>query len=658
MAVDAATRGAVRKSVCPRDCPDVCSMIATIEDGKVLQVKGDPDHPITRGFLCGRFQHYEDLINHPDRLRRPMLREDKSAPFEEVSWDEALDVIAARFHAIIAEHGPEAILPYRYLGNMGIVSTNYGDRLWNRIGTSRVGMEICAIAGIEAVLRVFGRMRGTEPQHVSKTKLFIAWGKNPRETNVHGWANGFKDIKPLIVIDPFESDTAASADIHIKLRPATDSMLAMGLMRTLIENDWIDGDFIAEHTNGFEALREKVMTVSIEDVAAVTAVPAEQIRELASLYREHKPGLIQVGQGLQRNINGGEIVLSICMLAAIAGQVGVPGGGVFYSNYEWKFNDISHPELRTGGTQLYNMIKLGRWLTENDDIQALYVYNDNPAVTCPNQLLVREGMARDDLFVVVHDLFLTDSAKLANVVLPATTFAENMELHYSYWHDYVQINNKIIEPIGEARSNFWTFRAIAQRMGYTDPCFFQEEEEVIAEALTGTGLRMEDLMAGPVFDGEYERTSFDDGRFGTPSGKVELLAPTYTEYGDEVHAYRLLSPKTKLMHGSQAANMPHIARRLGRPYFFIHPQDAEREEIDDGATVRLYNGRGSVELQARVSDRVQPLMLVSYNGRWGDRNVNATTSDEEADLGGQATFQSNWVSLERVDAQAGGSDAA
>jgi len=649
---------AARKSVCPRDCPDVCSMIATITDGKVVRVVGDPDHPITRGYLCGRYQHYEDLINHPDRLRTPLVRADKTAPFEEASWDDALEIIARRFHEIIDTYSPEAILPYRYLGNQGIISSNYGDRLWNRIGTSRVGMEICAIAGIEAVLRLFGRMRGTEPQHMDKTKLFIAWGKNPRETNVHGWANSFKDIKPMIVVDPFESDTAAAADIHLKLRPATDSMLAMGMMRILIENDWIDHEFIAEHTIGYEALREKVMTVALDEVTAVTGIPADQVREVAALYHEHRPGLIQVGQGLQRNINGGEIVLSVCMLAAIAGQVGVPGGGVFYSNYEWHFNDISHPEFRTGGTRLYNMIKLGRWLTENDDIRALYVYNDNPAVTCPNQTLVRKGMLREDLFVVVHDLFLTDSAKLANVVLPATTFAEHMDLHFSYWHDYVQINNKIIEPVGEARSNFATFRAIAQAMGYTDPCFLQEEDEVIAEALEGTGMRMDELIEGPVFNGEYDRTSFDDGRFGTPSGKVELLAPTYTEYGDDTYPYRLLSPKTKLMHGSQAGNLPRMARRLGEPYFYIHPQDAEHEGIDDGAIVRVQNARGSVELVARVSERVQPGMIVSYNGRWGEVNVNATTSDEEADLGGQATFQSNWVGLERAAAGRGGPTAA
>jgi anaerobic selenocysteine-containing dehydrogenase len=636
----------VRRSVCPRDCPDVCSMIAHVENGKIVRVVGDPDHPITRGYLCGRFQHYEELIHHEDRLLYPLAREHKSDDFERVSWDEALDLIASRFLRIVDEHGPEAILPYRYLGNMGVLGTNYADRLWNRIGTSRVGMEICAIAGIEAVLRVFGRLRGTEPQFVSRTKLFLAWGKNPKETNIHGWVNDFRDVHPLIVIDPFESDTAAAADIFVKLKPATDSMLAMGMMRILIENDWIDREFIEQRTLGFEALRDKVMQVSLDDVERVTGVPRAQIDEVTRLYAEHRPGLIQVGQGLQRNLNGGEIVANICMLAAIAGQVGVPGGGIFYSNYEWNHNDIGHPEFRTGGTKLYNMIKLGRWLTETDEIQGLYVYNSNPVVTCPNQNLVKEGIGREDLFVVVHDLFLTDTARLANVVLPASSFAEQTDLHYSYWHDYVQINNQVIPPIGESRSNFWVFNQIAKRMGYPEPCFDQTEEEVIEEALAGTGLDIEELKRGPVFVGDMERTSFDDGRFGTRSGKIELIEPTYSPHDDERHAYRLLTPKTKHLHSSQGYILPSVARKLREADFFVHPDDAELEGIADGELVRLWNDRGDVWLVARVSERTQPNVLVSYNGRWGD-NVNATTSDEEADLGGQSIFQSNWVSLER-----------
>jgi anaerobic selenocysteine-containing dehydrogenase len=637
----------IRRSVCARDCPDVCSMIAEVVDGKVVRVTGDPDHPITRGFLCARFQHYEELINHPDRLLYPLARERKTDEFERVSWDEALDLVGGRFREIADTHGGQAILPYRYLGNMGVLGTNYPDRLWNAIGTSRVGMEICAIAGIEAILRIFGRLRGTEPQFISQTKLFIAWGKNPKETNVHGWANGFKDVHPLVVIDPFESDTAAAADIFVKLKPATDSMLAIGMMRVLIENNWVDQEFVEKHTNGYERLRDAVLAVPLEEVESITGVPVAQIQELTRLYNEHKPGLIVVGQGLQRNLNGGEIVGNICMLAALTGQVGVRGGGVFYSNYEWHFNDIGRPELREGGTKLYNMIKLGRWLTESDAIKALYVYNSNPAATCPNQNLIKQGLAREDLFVVVHDLFLNDTAQCANVVLPATTFAEQMDLHFSYWHDYVQVNNQVIDPVGESRSNFRVVNEIAKRMGYTDPCFDQSDREVLEEALAGTRLSLDDLERGPVFDGDMEHTSYEDHKFGTPSGKLELIEPRYTAYGDTAHPYRLLTPKTKFLHSSQGFNLPSVARRVQVPEVFVHPQDAAFEGIGDGDQVRLWNDRGKVDLVARVSERTQPGVVVSYNGRWGE-NVNATTSDEEADLGGQAVFQSNWVSCERL----------
>ena len=622
-------------------------MIAHVEDGRVARVVGDPDHPITRGYLCGRFQHYEELIHHELRLSYPLARERKTDELERVSWDEALDLIAENFRRVIDEHGPEAILPYRYMGNMGVLGTFYPDRLWNRIGTSRVGMEICAIAGIEALLRVFGRIRGSEPQFAPLTKLFVAWGKNPKETNIHGWVNDFRNVHPLIVIDAFESDTAAAADIFLKIKPATDSLLAMGMMRLLIENDWLDRDFIAERTLGFEKVRDKVLHVSLDDVASGTGIPRAQIEEVTRLYADHKPALIQIGQGLQRNLNGGEIVANICMLAAIAGQVGVPGGGIFYSNFEWNHKDIGHPEFRTGGTRMYNMIKLGRWLTETDDIKALYVYNSNPVVTCPNQNLVKKGVSREDLFVVVHDLFPTDTAQFANVVLPACSFAEQWDLHYSYWHDWVQVNNPVIEPIGEARSNVSVINGIAKRMGYADACFEQTEEEALAEALEGTELDLEELRRGPVFVGDVEHTSFADGRFGTPSGRIELLEPTYTAYRDERHGYRLLTPKTKHLHSSQGFILPSIQRKLREADFFIHPDDATLEGLADGDPVRLWNDRGEVRLVARVSDRTQPNVLVSYNGRWGD-NVNATTSDDEADWGGQSIFQSNWVSLEPI----------
>ena len=634
------------KSVCPKDCPDVCSMLTHVEGDRVLKVVADPDHPITRGFLCGHFQHYEEFIYHPDRLLHPLARSRKTDPFERVSWDSALDTIADRFGEIIDRYGGEAILPYHYLGHMGIVSSRFADRLWNKLNTSRVGAEICAMAGVEAVLRVVGRVRGTEPHHIDKTRLYVAWGKNPKETNVHGWVLT-KDIHPSVVIDPFQSETALNADLYVQPRPATDSMVAIWMMRILIENDWIDRDFLAARTVGFEQLEASVLSVGLDEVERVTGVPPAQIQELTRLYAEHRPGLIHVGVGLQRNRNGGEMVAGICMLGALTGQIGIPGGGVLYANYDWALNDISYSHLRTDGPRHYNMVKLGRYLTESDELKALYVYNQNPAATCPNQNLVQAGLRREDLFVVVHDMFMTDTAQLANVVLPACTFAECTDLHLSYWHDYVQISNQAIPPVGESRSNYWVFREVARRLGYPEPCFYQSEEEVIGEALEGTGLEADELRKGPVLWGDPARTSFDDGRFPTPSGKLELFPPTYTPYDEPEYPYRFITPKTRHLHGSQVFNLPRKWPAVRTPWLFVHPSDAEREGLAEGDRVRARNARGEAEFVAKLSPRVQPGLVASYMVRWGP-NANATTPDAEADMAGNSTFHSNFVALTKL----------
>ena len=299
----------------------------------MVEVSGDPEHPITDGWLCGRFQHYEELVHHPNRLLTPLVRESKDAPFEEASWEEAVALVTNRFTQIIEERGGPAILPYSYLAHMGVLATRYADRLWNRMGTARVGMEICAMAGAEAVIRTFGQIRGTEPEHLDKTRLYIAWGKNPMATNVHGHVL-VKDV-PTVVIDPRRSETAAAADLHIAPRPGTDSALAMGVMRIMIENDWVDRAFLDERTLGYEALRDAVWALPLEEVATITDVPLEQIHELATLYHSHRPGLINLGVGLQRNTNGGEMIATIAMLGALSGQVGTPGGGVLYGNFDW-----------------------------------------------------------------------------------------------------------------------------------------------------------------------------------------------------------------------------------------------------------------------------------------------------------------------------------
>ena len=622
-------------------------MLTQVENGRVVAVRGDPDHPVTQGFLCGRFQHYEELIYHPDRLQHPLYREDKSGEFRQISWPDALQIIAARFHDITARRGGAAILPYHYLANMGFVSSRSGDRLWNKLNTSRVGLEICAMAGAEAVIRTFGAIRGTEPQHLNKTRCYVAWGKNPKATNIHSHVLS-KDIHPTIVVDPFRSESAKAADLFIQPRPASDPILAMALMRLLIERGWADEEFLNAHTTGYDAVRAKVMETSLPAAADMCGVPAARIEEFAELYALNTPSLIHIGVGLQRNSNGGEMVAALATLAAMAGQVGVPGGGALYANFDWPMGDISEPGLRNDGPNFYNMIKLGETLTADDAIQALYVFNSNPAATTPNQNKVHAGLARDDLFVVVHELFMSDTAARANLVLPACTQAEQWDVHRSYWHDYAQINNPAIAPQGEARSNHWVFGQIAQAMGFDEPCFFETEEDTLRALLVGTDLDFDDLAAGPVSCLPVEETSFADRRFPTPSGKLELIAPSYTPAAlDDTHAYRFITPKSRHLQSSQLFNVARKHAGVREPTVYLHPDDGAREGIADGATVRLWNRRGEVELVARLSEDVQPGLVVSHMVRWG-ANANATTSDAAADMGGNSTFHTNFVSLARV----------
>ena len=633
------------KSVCPKDCPDSCGMLSYVEDGRITRVVGDPAHPITQGFLCGRYQHYEEVIYHPERILHPLFRSDKSAEFQRISWNEALQILAGKFHEIIAEHGGAAILPYHYLANMGFVSSRSGDRLWNKLNTSRVGLEICAMAGAEAVIRIFGAIRGTEPQHLDKTRCYVAWGKNPKATNLHSHVLT-KDIHPNIVVDPYRSESAKSADLYIQPRPATDPMLAMALMRILIERGWADLDFLAAHTTGFDAVRARIMQTSLTEASSICDVPRARMEEFAELYACNTPSLIHIGVGLQRNSNGGEMVAALATLAAIAGQVGVPGGGALYANFDWPMGDISEPNLRSEDANFYNMIKLGQFLTEDDAIRALYVFNSNPAATAPNQNKVHAGLARHDLFVAVHDIFMSDTAQRANLVLPACTQSEQWDVHRSYWHDYAQINRPAIAPIGEARPNHWVFGHIAQAMGFEESCFRESEEETLRSLLVGTELDFDALAAGPLPCQPVEQTSFAERRFPTPSGKLELITPSYTPaVVDGDHRYRFITPKSRHLQSSQLFNVARKQAGVREPILYLHPEDGALEGIADGTPVRVWNSRGEVALVARLSTDVQPGLVASYMVRWGP-NANATTPDTPADMGGNSTFHTNFVSLE------------
>ncbi len=629
------------RSVCPRDCYDTCSILTHVEGGRVVKAGGDPEDPITRGYLCVKCNHYLDILYHKERILYPLKREGDA--FVRVSWDAALMEITDRFKAIMREDGGRAILPFSYGGDYSIVGRRFAERLWHKMNTSQLEATICISAGEAALKGIYGTCLGMDPLQYKESRLFIAWGLNQRETNLHGF-NLTKDIHPYIVIDPVRTSTADNADLYLQVRPGTDSALAIGVMRVLIEEDLVDREFIERYTKGYDALEERVLSHSLPEISKITQIPQGRIEDLAHLYTEHRPGAVHIGWGIQRNSNGGEMVSAIALLPALTGQIGVPGGGFLYYNFGYYgLKDISYRHLRTEEGYTINMNQLGRELTSSDRVRGLYVYNANPAAVCPNVGLVRRGLEREDLFVVVHDLFMTDTARYADFVLPACTFFEREDLNLSYYHLFAKVNNRAIEPVGESKSNMEVFCLLAGYMGYTEGCFQQSEEEVMKEALEGTGLRLEELVERAVHCKGGEYTAFADGKFPTPSGRIELVPPTYTPVEGE--GYRLLTPRTKFLLNSQWWNVEAMAKRLGDKVL-MNPQDGEREGIKDGDLLRIYNGRGSFRSSAVLSERIPPGILVTYM-RWGE-NANLTTPDDLADMGHGSVFNTNFVSVEKA----------
>jgi anaerobic selenocysteine-containing dehydrogenase len=628
------------RSVCPKDCYDTCALLTHVKGGKVVKVEGDPEHPITRGFLCVKGYHHLDLLYHPERVLFPLKR--VGDRFEKVSWDEALREITDRFKAICEEHGGRAILPFSYGGDYSIVGRWFAERLWHKMNASQLEATICISAGEAALKEIYGTCLGMDPLQLRESKLFIAWGFNPRETNLHGFRLT-REIHPYIVIDPVRTSTAEAADLYLQVRAGTDSALAMGVMRVLIEEGLVDRDFIEAHTEGYEALERRVLSYRLANISQITQVPETLIEELAHLYSEHRPGALHIGWGIQRNRNGGEMVSAISMLPALTGQIGVPGGGLLYYNFGYYgLKDISYRHLRTEEGYTINMNQIGKELASSDRIRALYVYNANPAAVCPNVGLVRKGLEREDLFVVVHDLFLTDTARYADFVLPACTFFEREDLNLSYYHLFAKVNHKAIDPLGESKSNREVFRLLAEYMGYTEACFRQTAEEVMREALEGTGMRLEELQERAVHCKGREYTAFGDRKFSTPSGRIELAVPTYTP--QEGEGYRLLTPRTRFLLNSQWGNVEAM-KRWRNEGVLMHPEDGERDGVREGDLLRISNERGSFRSRAVLSDRVPPGVLVAYM-RWGE-NANLTTPDDLADLGHGSTFNTNYVKIEK-----------
>ncbi len=708
------------QTVCSHDCPDSCAVLVTVdESGRATRVRGDASHPVTRGFLCGKVAKYLDRVYSPERLLYPMRRRAAVAKgplekgreaeaFERIGWDEALDTIAARLKTIAAEHGPESILPYSYAGTIGKLGYGSMDRrFFHRLGASQLDRTICSETGGQALVSVYGRKLGTDTEAFRHAKLIIAWAANIHGNNIHLWPfveearrNGAK----LVAIDPYPTRTARAADWHIAIRPGTDSALALGMMHVLVRDSLCDRDYVERWTHGFERLRERVAEYPPERVAALTGMTAADVERLAREYAATQPAAIRVNYGVQRGDNGGAAVRAIAMLPALTGAWKHPGGGLQLSTsgaFRFDGEALERPDLMLASplgrpARVVNMILLGHALTELRDpaVQALFVYNANPAAVTPDQAAVLRGLRRTDLFTVVHEQFFTDTADYADIVLPATTFLEHKDVQGAYGHYYVQLSDQAIQPLGEARSNVWLFGQLAQRMEFDEPCFRDSVEDLIAQALRVNqpekqhawmkGMTEDTLRAAGgaqrlMFEDEQRGASFQpfaQGPFDTPSGKIEFYSEALAGQGiDPLPAFR---PAAESRHVAASARFPleflprkadnymnstfanldrHRAMEAAHnDALEMHCEDAAARGIADGDPVDVFNDRGSLRLRAIVSNgdgAALPQGVVAARLNWnklsaGGHNVNLLTSQRMNDLAGGPVFYSVLVDVRKA----------
>jgi anaerobic selenocysteine-containing dehydrogenase len=676
------------RGACPHDCPDTCATITEVRDGRAVAFYADPEHPVTRGWLCAKVRPYLERVYDPERLLYPLRRVGPKGGdrWERISWDEALSTIAARWKAIIADYGAAAILPYSYSGTLGTLQMSVcNERLWGRMGASGLDRAICCAASHAATYATLGARHSADYADVAHSKLVLIWGHNPASTGPHFMPflrEAQKRGTYVVVIDPRRTRTARSADEHIAPRPATDGALALGLMHVIFSEGLHDEAWLEAHSHGWRKLRERAQAYPPERVAAITGVPVETIVALARRYATTKPALLKTADGIQRHQNGGQTFRALLCLPAVVGQYGVRGGGLSYSTGGyggWDNEAVSYASAYPPPPRVVNMNRLGAALlgeVNDPPIMSLFVFGANPVASTPNAGAIVRGLQRDDLFTVVHEQFMTDTARYADIVLPATSQLEHVDLHRPYGHRSLQYNQPAIAPLGECKSNWDTMRALAGAMGYNEPWLHASGEAVIREIIDASrainpylqGVTFERLQAeGTVplhFTPETE-VPFADGHFPTPSGKVELYCeamrahgmdplPEYVEpseyarYPEAEGWLTLISGASHHFVSSSMGNQASLRRKEGAPFIEVNPVDAAARNIADGAEVVVANERGWCRLRAVVTDDVPPGVVVAPKGQWArlspdERNINWTTPDDLADLAGQATFHSNRV---------------
>ncbi|MEO7086722.1 MAG: molybdopterin oxidoreductase family protein [Gemmatimonadaceae bacterium] len=687
----------VIRGACPHDCPDTCAMHVTVQDGRAVRVAGDPDHPFTRGFLCAKVNRYIERTYHPDRVLYPMRRISPkgSAPqFERVSWDDALADIARRLNEIrSSSNGAQSILPYSYAGTMGLVqSASMDRRFFHTIGASLLDRTICSMAGTVGMRMTVGANIGADPEGIPDSDLILLWGTNTLTANPHMWPFVLEAREKgarVIAIDPIRTRTAAQCDDWIGIRPGTDAALALGMMHMLFERGLEDADYIAAHTVGVEQLRERAREYPPERVAAITGVPAEKIVELGELYGRSKATFIRVNYGLQRHAGGGMAVRTIACLPAITGHWKRPGGGVQLSssaNFQFDKKTLERPDF-SPPVRTINMIRLGDALTLPDagvggpPVKAMIVYNSNPAAVAPDRNTVLRGMSRSDLFTVVLEHFQTDTADYADYVLPATTQLEHWDIHFSYGHHYVTLNQPSIAPMGEALSNAEIFRRLAARMGLDHPCFKDDDVTLVRQSIEHPGPKMAGVTFEELMEKGWTRLNvpkpylpFANGGFLTPSGKCEFVSPRMEEMGlDPLPTFTppyefpdtspalaakypltLISSPAHQFLNTTFVNIDTLRRSAREPECLLHPIDAEQRGIAVGARVVVHNDRGAFTAVARVEDTIRPGVVWAPSIWWGKyaadgANANQTTSQRETDMGHGPVFYDNLVEVGLAD---------
>ncbi|MBX9901355.1 MAG: molybdopterin oxidoreductase family protein [Burkholderiaceae bacterium] len=686
------------KAVCPHDCPDTCAMLVTVENGVATGVRGDPDHPTTAGALCTKVARYTERTYHAERLLTPLKRIGKKGEgkFIPISWTQAIEEITSKLKGI-AETNPLAILPYSYAGTMGLVQgESMAQRFFNKLGASSLDQTICATAGLAGYKYTVGAAVGTDTEQVQNAKLIIIWGGNPIASGLHLWMR-IQEAKrqgaKLIAIDPYRSLTAEKCHQHIALNPGTDSALALGLMHLLIKENNLDHDYIARYTLGFDALKQRVAEWTPTRVADICGITEAEVIGLAKDYADcaqsGEASFIRINYGMQRVAGGGMAVRNIACLPALVGAWRYPAGGIQLSisgSFPKDLEALQRPDLYPSDAprRIINMSTIGDDLLRPSSaefgpkIDALIVYNSNPVAIAPESDKVAHGFARDDLYTVVLEHFQTDTADYADIVLPATTQLEHVDIHNAYGHLYMMANNQAIAPLGEAKPNTEIFRLLARGMGFDDACFQESDDEIAAKAFKASDARAIHFDWSSLKKAGWSKLKVPDapfaqGNFFTPSGKCEFYSQSMLDAGlDPLPTYippresratnpqlakrfplAMISPPARNFLNSTFVNVKSLRDTEGQPHLDIHPDDANERGIVAGDVVRIFNQRGSFQAIARVTDKAKRGLVVALSVWWkkyglDKKNANEVTGQALTDMGRGPTFYDLLVQVEKV----------